>query len=281
MPEINCRYMEDPFDRDRMREAIRKSFDFMEHEAFRDIVDEVITPTREQIASDDALDAWIMASVDIGQHLSGTCKMGSASDPTAVVDQYGRVYGTENLRVADASIMPDVIRANTNLTTIMIGERIADWIKHETTSAAPRSAREPSHSERNVQAHQADTPSSVSSGDLLRSLDELSEAVAAASESEIPVPDTDIVQEAARLIRALHSQAPREYMVYLMPNGSIAIDTRGARPDGAFITLSADGSAFCSSRSKGGPWRQRYEASGILPDETLLDRLRSLEPAGA
>ena len=281
MPEINCRYMEDPFDRDRMREAIRKSFDFMEHEAFRDIVDEVITPTREQIASDDALDAWIMASVDIGQHLSGTCKMGSASDPTAVVDQYGRVYGTENLRVADASIMPDVIRANTNLTTIMIGERIADWIKHETTSAAPRSAREPSHSERNVQAHQADTPSSVSSGDLLRSLDELSEAVAAASESEIPVPDTDIVQEAARLIRALHSQAPREYMVYLMPNGSIAIDTRGTRPDGAFITLSADGSAFCSSRSKGGPWRQRYEASGILPDETLLDKLRSLEPAGA
>ena len=46
----------------------------------------------------------------------------------AVVDQYGRVHGIENLRVADASVMPDVIRANTNLTTIMIGERVADWI---------------------------------------------------------------------------------------------------------------------------------------------------------
>ena len=54
--------------------------------------------------------------------------MGQASDPMAVVDQYGRVHGLEGLRVADASIMPDVIRANTNATTIMIGERIADWI---------------------------------------------------------------------------------------------------------------------------------------------------------
>ena len=90
-----------------------------------------------------------------------------------------------------------------------------------------------------------------------------------------------MVQEAIRLIRALHSQVPREYMVYLMPNGSIAIDTRGAKPDGAFITLTVDGSAFCSSRSKGNPWRQRYDASRMLPDETLLDKLRSLEPAGA
>ena len=127
MPEINCRHMEDPFDRERMREAIRKSFDFMQHGAFRDIVDEVIEPTKEQLETDEALDAWILQTVDIGQHLSGTCKMGPATDPMAVVDQYGRVHGVENLRVADASIMPDVIRANTNLTTIMIGERIADW----------------------------------------------------------------------------------------------------------------------------------------------------------
>jgi choline dehydrogenase len=48
----------------------------------------------------------------------------------AVVDQYGRVHGLENLRIADASIMPDCIRANTNATTIMIGEHIADFL-HE------------------------------------------------------------------------------------------------------------------------------------------------------
>jgi choline dehydrogenase len=55
--------------------------------------------------------------------------MGPASDPLAVVDQYGRVYGLEGLRVADASVMPDVIRANTNATTIMIAERVVDVMR--------------------------------------------------------------------------------------------------------------------------------------------------------
>jgi choline dehydrogenase len=62
-------------------------------------------------------------------HGAGTCKMGPASDPTAVVDQYLRVHGMENLWVADASIMPTVAHANTNLTSMMIGERAADFIK--------------------------------------------------------------------------------------------------------------------------------------------------------
>ena len=131
-PDINCRHLEEEFDRQRMREAIRMSFEFMEHDSFRDIVEEAISPTREEIESDDSLDAWMLETVDIGQHLSGTCKMGSASDSMAVVDQYGRVHGIENLRVADASVMPDVIRANTNLTTIMIGERVADWLIQQT-----------------------------------------------------------------------------------------------------------------------------------------------------
>jgi choline dehydrogenase len=48
----------------------------------------------------------------------------------AVVDQHGRVHGIENLRIADASVMPNCIRANTNVTTMMIGERIADFIRN-------------------------------------------------------------------------------------------------------------------------------------------------------
>ena len=47
----------------------------------------------------------------------------------AVVDQYCRVHGLEGLRVVDASVMPDVVRANINATTIMIAERVADWIR--------------------------------------------------------------------------------------------------------------------------------------------------------
>ena len=54
--------------------------------------------------------------------------MGTASDSMAVVDQYGKVHGLQNLRVVDASVMPDVIRANTNATTIMIAEKMADFI---------------------------------------------------------------------------------------------------------------------------------------------------------
>jgi choline dehydrogenase len=55
--------------------------------------------------------------------------MGAAEDPMAVVDQYCHVHGLEGLRVVDASVMPDVIRANTNATTLMIAERVADWMK--------------------------------------------------------------------------------------------------------------------------------------------------------
>ena len=62
-------------------------------------------------------------------HVAATCKMGPSSDPMAVVDQYGRVHGLERLRVADASIMPNCIRANTNVTSLAIGERIADFMR--------------------------------------------------------------------------------------------------------------------------------------------------------
>ena len=62
-------------------------------------------------------------------HGAGTCKMGPASDPLAVVDQHLRVHGMENLWVGDASIMPTVAHANTNLTSMMIGERAAEFIK--------------------------------------------------------------------------------------------------------------------------------------------------------
>ena len=55
--------------------------------------------------------------------------MGAASDDVAVVDQYGRCHGLDGLAVADASIMPFVPRANTNLTAIMIGEKVGEWLR--------------------------------------------------------------------------------------------------------------------------------------------------------
>jgi choline dehydrogenase-like flavoprotein len=57
--------------------------------------------------------------------------MGPDDDPDAVVDERGRVYGVRGLRIADASIMPRVPRANTNIPTIMIGERIGEWVRED------------------------------------------------------------------------------------------------------------------------------------------------------
>jgi len=66
---------------------------------------------------------------DSYHHGVGTCKMGPASDAMAVVDQRLRVHGMQNLWVGDAAIMPVVSRANTNLTSIMIGERLSDFVQ--------------------------------------------------------------------------------------------------------------------------------------------------------
>jgi choline dehydrogenase len=62
-------------------------------------------------------------------HPAGTARMGPDGDAGAVVDQHCRVRGLEGLRVVDASVMPNVPRANTNLTCIMVGERVAEWMR--------------------------------------------------------------------------------------------------------------------------------------------------------
>ena len=130
-PHLNYNYFAEEFDRRRAREGLRLAVSLAGHPEFHDILAERVGPSDEVIESDDALDQWMLREATTGQHISGTCKMGPASDPMAVVDQHGRVHGLDGLRVVDASIMPDCIRANTNVTTMMIGERISDLILQE------------------------------------------------------------------------------------------------------------------------------------------------------
>ena len=128
-PFLNYNYYQEEEDLRRMREAIRLGVRMAEHPSYSGIVVERVMPTDDELADDAALNDWLRRNSGTSHHISGTCKMGPDSDPLAVVDQHLKVKGVEGLRVADASIMPDCIRANTNATTIMIGERCADFIK--------------------------------------------------------------------------------------------------------------------------------------------------------
>ena len=78
--------------------------------------------------SDAGIDAHIRATAITVHHPLGTCKMGRASDPTAVVDSELRVLGIDGLRVVDASVMPDLVGGNINAPVIMIAEKAADLI---------------------------------------------------------------------------------------------------------------------------------------------------------
>ena len=130
-PLMDYRFLTDPWDRQRLREGVRLCVQLFEHQAFSDIIADRADPTDQDMASDEALDAWMLRNVSCCHHISRTCKMGPSSDPKAVVDQYCRVHGVERLRVVDASVMPDIIRANTNATAVLIGERAADFIKEQ------------------------------------------------------------------------------------------------------------------------------------------------------
>jgi 5-(hydroxymethyl)furfural/furfural oxidase len=81
------------------------------------------------IGDDAALTAFVSAYVGGTWHPSGTCRMGATGDQMAVTSPRGTVYGVQNLSVCDASIMPSIPRANTNIPVIMMAERIADFVK--------------------------------------------------------------------------------------------------------------------------------------------------------
>ncbi|MBM3959368.1 MAG: mycofactocin system GMC family oxidoreductase MftG [SAR202 cluster bacterium] len=128
-PFLDYNYLAEAEDRRRFREAVHICLKLAEGKAYREIIQERVQPAEADLASDAALDDWLRRIVRTSHHISSTCKMGPASDKAAVVDAEGRVHGLEGLRVVDASIMPDCIRANTNVTAMVIGERIAAFMK--------------------------------------------------------------------------------------------------------------------------------------------------------
>ncbi len=89
----------------------------------------------EDFDDDATIDAWIADECIEFHHPTGTCKMGDPRETDIVVDPSCRVLGIEGLRVADASIFPDIPRANTNLAAIMVGEHLAALITNGPSAA--------------------------------------------------------------------------------------------------------------------------------------------------
>ncbi len=134
-PNIDLNYFADPEDLRRMIDGMRLGWRILHQPEVAagwkgpmvGVTGQVLDQTT--VDSNPAIADFILKNCGTICHPVGTAKMGSDSDKEAVVDQYCRVRGIERLRVVDASVMPNIVRANTNLTCIMIGERVAEWMR--------------------------------------------------------------------------------------------------------------------------------------------------------
>src|SRR5690606_9973384 len=121
LPKVQFNFMSAPGDRERLRSGFRFIRRFFATAPASTLVQGEMAPGAE-VESDDAVEAWLRASLISAGHPVGTCAMGS------VVDSALKVHGIAGLRVADASIMPTIIRGNTHAPTVMIAEKAADLI---------------------------------------------------------------------------------------------------------------------------------------------------------
>jgi choline dehydrogenase len=132
-PIVDNRFCEDDRDTARLVGCFKDAYQFTRTGPLADMIESVSFPDPARPLDDASIAALCRKFAGSGFHPCGTVKMGRASDPLAVVDEYGCCHSVDQLVVADASIMPFVPRANTNLTCIMIGEMVGEWLR---TSAA-------------------------------------------------------------------------------------------------------------------------------------------------
>ena len=125
-PLIEANYLSHPDDLRTLVKGVRRAREIFASDAWNGLRGDEMAPGA-QVATDEALAAYIREHAETIYHPVGTCKMGP--DPMAVVDAQLRVHGIKGLRVADASIMPTLVGANTNAPAIMIGERAAAWVQ--------------------------------------------------------------------------------------------------------------------------------------------------------
>ncbi|MDX1784931.1 MAG: choline dehydrogenase [Roseovarius sp.] len=126
-PKIAFDYMSHPDDWAEFRHCIRLTREIFGQDAFAPYRGREIQPG-DAVQSDAELDDFIREHAESAYHPCGTCKIGAADDPTAVVDPECRVIGVDRLRVADSSIFPRIPNGNLNAPSIMTGEKASDHI---------------------------------------------------------------------------------------------------------------------------------------------------------
>ena len=126
-PRILFNYLSHPDDLAEFRAGLRLAREIFAQKAFDPYRGREMQPGKD-VTSDDAIDAFVRAKVESAYHPSCSNKMGRSSDPMAVVNPEGRVYGTEALRVIDSSVMPSITTGNLNAPTIMLAEKMADHV---------------------------------------------------------------------------------------------------------------------------------------------------------
>ena len=128
-PAIDLGFFRDPVDRQRLADGIARTIELGRTRPLADLLGERLLPGDAALASPAALSAWLDRTVMTGHHVSSTCRMGRSDDPDAVVDRAGRVHGVAGLRVVDASVMPDSVRANIHATVLALAEVLATRIR--------------------------------------------------------------------------------------------------------------------------------------------------------
>jgi choline dehydrogenase len=128
-PIIDHRYLSDPEDEDLrvLADGVALAREIAADPALSRLAGSEISPG-SRVAARGEIEAFVKANCLHYFHPVGTCKMGPASDSSAVVDARGKIHGLDNIYISDASIMPVIPRANTNLPALVIGERIARWL---------------------------------------------------------------------------------------------------------------------------------------------------------
>jgi choline dehydrogenase-like flavoprotein len=128
-PVIDPQYLTDPDGKDRlaMMAGLRMTAKIAQAPALREVLGRVLRPIGARDTGEETLEEALSTCSHTLYHPVGTCRMGS--DASSVVDPQLRVRGVEGLRVADASIMPGIIRGHTHAPAVLIGEKAADLVR--------------------------------------------------------------------------------------------------------------------------------------------------------